>query len=159
MRTALSSLAIACLVVACGDGSTATAPDARPAAFSVTVTPNPIQEEPCGGCGPLTGQLWAVGTVVVSETAGTGGSVENIGMRLVGGSSGVIAEGSFDAAAVRALAGSNRVPAGGMLSIPQVGPHYDQAAGGMPSTLTFTLDLVDDGGHSAQKSVAVPVMP
>ncbi|HKA88772.1 MAG TPA: hypothetical protein VKE22_13980 [Haliangiales bacterium] len=159
MRPVLATLGLICVAAACGDGSTASTADARPASFSVTVMPNPIHEEPCGGCGPVTGQLWAVGTVMVAESAGTGGTVESIGVRLVGGASQVIAEGGFDAAAIRSLAGSNRVPGGGMLVVPEVGPHYDQAAGGSPSTLTFTVDLRDDGGRTDRKTVAVPVMP
>jgi hypothetical protein len=151
-------LVVSCLA-ACGDNAATPLPDAGPASFAVTVAPNPIQEEPCGGCGPVTGQLWAVGMMTVTESAGVAGSVDAIGMRLTGASSQVIAEGSFDAAAVRALAGSNRVPAHGTLAIPHVGPHYDEAAGGNPATLRFTVDLVDDGGHAAQKIVDVPVTP
>jgi hypothetical protein len=154
----LAALLTAC-AISCGDTQTMTAVDAPPpAAFTVTVAPDPIVEAPCGGCGPSSGQLWAVGTVTIQETAGAGASVQRIAMRLARGGE-TIAEGSFDAAAVGAIAGSNRVPARGALAVPEVGPHYDEALGGMNATLTFTIDLTDDGGHPAQKIVDVAVVP
>jgi len=150
---------LAVCAVSCGDNPPAVSPDARPAAsFALSVSPDPIVEAPCGGCGPLTGQLWAVGTLTIRETAGVGGSVDQIAMRLHRGGQ-TIAEGSFAAAAITTLAGSNRVPAAGHLDVPMVGPHYDQALGGMMSTLTFTVSLTDDGGHTAQTTVDVTVQP
>lgn len=144
---------------ACGGGSPS-GPTGGPtqAVITLTASPNPIVGAPCGGCGAGSLDREAVTGLTIRETAGVGGTVVGIAMSLRdAGTDAVIASGEFDTAAVAALAGSSRVPAGGALVVPSVGVHYPRNRGGRSGTLTFTVRMTDDRGNEVSQELAVPV--
>jgi hypothetical protein len=93
------------------------------------------------------------------ESGGIGARVQSLGMRLHDAAGATVAEGSFDTAAVTQLAGTARLPADGRLDVPSVGPHYDAAKGGRALTLTYTVTVLDDNGHTLSEALDVPVHP
>lgn len=147
------------LTFGCG-GSSASGPTGGPtqASFTLTASPNPIAGTRCHACGSASTDREAVTVLTIRETAGVGGTVASIAMTLRdAGTNAVIASGEFDAAAVTAIAGSNRVPGGGSLVVPSVGVHYPREDGGRSATLTYTVRVSDERGNPASLDLAVPV--
>jgi hypothetical protein len=156
MRLAGVVVLVPLVFAACG-GASPGAP--RQAGVALSASPNPVQEEPCGACGTLPDQLWAVTTLSVRETGGVGGRVAGVVVSLRNDQGTSLGGGRFDAAAIMSQAGTSRVEANGLLSIPGMGPHYDRSLGGRPATLSLTLQLDDDNAHHLEVSLDVPVLP
>jgi len=156
MRKA-GSLAVAVLAaafVACGGGSPS-APTVASAVLSVSANPSQIAAVPCSGCGAGSTDREAATTVTVTETAGLGAAVTAIEMTLrETGTNAVLASGAFDAAAVTQLAGSNRVPARGTLSV-RCGVHYADNLAGRTGVLTYVVRATDDRGNQLSQTIAV----
>jgi hypothetical protein len=142
---------------ACGAGP---ASPSRTAALTLAIVPDPVPEAPCptSACGDAVDQLFAVGALRLSETNGVGGRVDSISMTQTSASR-VVASGTFDAAAVAALAGSNRFTPNGRLEVPGIGVHYDRSLGSVEATLSVTVRATDDAGHSLSATAAVAVAP
>lgn len=127
--------------------------------IAVTVTANPAQVAgvPCAGCGAGSTDREAETTLVIRETGGASGTVTQIEISLrEQGTNAVLASGAFDAAAVTQLAGSNRVPARGTLSV-RCGVHYPAEHAGKPAILTYTVRVTDERGNAASSIVTVTV--
>lgn len=126
-------------------------------AFDVTANPNPIAGAPCTGCGSASTDRWSVTALTLTETAGVAGNVASIAMTLRDGNNGVVAQGEFDGSNIVQLAGSNRLPARGALTVRDVGTHYAASFAGTPGTLTYVIRLTDDSGNQVAKQIVVPV--
>jgi hypothetical protein len=150
----------AALVSGCGgEGSTPNEPISS-GAFTVTVTPNPIVAADCDPavCGG-EGVLVAVGSLVITETAGVGGFVNLAAISLRNAATNAeVGTFSFSAQDIAARAGTNRVSANGTLTIPGLGAAYRLPGGARAATMSFAVALTDD--HSFPKSylVTVPVI-
>jgi hypothetical protein len=156
MRT-VGSLAIAAIAVAfvgCGGGSPS-APTVASAVIAVSANPSQIAGALCTGCGAGSTDREAATTVTVTETAGLGAAVTAIEMTLrETGTNAVLASGSFDAAAVTQLAGSNRVPARGTLNV-RCGVHYANNLAGRTGVLTCVVRVTDDRGNQLSQTITV----
>ncbi len=154
-------LSIALLVGASGCGGGSPASPSGQAVLSLSLAPNPLLEAVCprSACGVATGQLYAVGTLTIRETAGVAGRIDVVSMtqRTVAGT--VMASGQFDASAIAALAGTNRFAPNGSVTIPAVGVHYDQALGHVEATLTVVVQTTDENGHALSPMISAPVAP
>ncbi len=148
------------LLCGCGSGDGPVSPVGS-AALTLEMAPDPLAEAicPASACGSEAGQLYSVGTLTLRETGGLGGRVDSIAMvqRAAGGA--IQGAGQFDADAVAALAATNRFAANGLLSIPDIGVHYERSLGGLPASLTVTVRATDEGGHSVTAAIEVPVTP
>jgi len=158
-RSSRGVLAVALAVLpSCGGGGGPTGPTG-PSSSSVTIAVNPPAWAavacPASSCGPVTGELEAAGTLIVRETAGLGGSVDSIAVQSRDAAGAVLAQGAFDAAGVRQLAGTNRVAASGSLNVPGVGMHF--APDRRPATIAITVQFIDDRGNRLSASLSVAV--
>ena len=157
-RVELVWTVLALMSVACGSSGSASAPSPGSAAISVSASPGTIAGAACAGCGAQSTDREAVTQLTIQETGGVAGSVSGIDMTLrETGTNAVIASGSFDSAAVGALAGSSRVAANGSLTVRSVGVHYAREQSGKAATLTFTVRFRDDLGNNVSRDLAVPV--
>ena len=152
-------LAVAC-VAGCGGGGSNPNETVSSGAFTVTVTPNPIVAADCDPavCGG-EGVLVAVGTLVITETAGVGGFVNLAAISLRNTATNAeVGTFSFTAQDIAARAGTNRVGPNGTLSIPGLGAAYRLPGGARAATMSFAVAITDD--HSFPKSflVTVPVL-
>jgi hypothetical protein len=154
-------LSIALLVGAGGCGGGGPSSPSGQAVLSLSLAPNPLPEAVCppSACGVATGQVYAIGTLTVRETAGVAGRIDVVSMtqRTVDGT--VMASGQFDAAAIAALAGTNRFASNGTVTIPAVGVHYDQALGHVAATVTVVVQATDESGHAVSAMISAPVTP
>jgi hypothetical protein len=144
---------IAASVAACGSGS----PSSPTPVIVITVTANPAQitGAPCTGCGAGSTDREAATTLQIQETAGVAGTVTLIDMSLrEQGTNVVIAAGSFESGGITQLAGSNRVPARGSLSV-RCGVHYPAGQAGKSAILTYTVRVSDGGGNQVSQTIAV----
>ena len=143
--------------VGCGGGA-GTGPSA-PAVAALTLAASPGSWAavacPPSSCGPVTGELEAAGSVTIRETAGVGGTVDTIAMQSRDAGGAVLGQGTFDAAGVRQLAGTDRVAASGSRAVPGVGMHF--APDRRPATIVVTVHFTDDRGNGLDASVTVPV--
>lgn len=155
MRTAGYVIAaLAAGGAACGG----TPPSPSPViAIVVTANPPQVAGAPCSGCGAGSTDRESATTLLIQETGGAAGTITLIEMSLrEQGTNATIASGSFDAAAVTQLAGSNRVPARGILSV-RCGVHYAASEAGKTAILTYTVRVADDRGNQAAQTVTVAV--
>jgi hypothetical protein len=128
-------------------------------AIAVTVTANPPQVTgaPCAGCGAGSTDREAETTLLIRETGGASGTVTQIEMSLrEQGTDAILASGTFDAAAVTQLAGTNRIPARGTLSV-RCGVHYPAEQSGKTAILTYTVRVTGERGTAASSIVTVAV--
>ena len=159
-KAALAMIVAAASLAGCGgDGGSPNDPISS-GAFTVTVTPNPIVATDCDPavCGG-EGVLVAVGTIVITETAGVGGFVNLAAISLRNAATNAeVGTLSYSAQEIAALAGTNRVSANGTLTIPGLGAAYRLPGGARAATMSFAVALTDD--HSFPKSflVTVPVV-
>ena len=160
MRATAALVTMAACLAGCGGGSDTPNEPISSGAFTVTVTPNPIVAADCDPavCGG-EGVLLAVGTLVITETAGVGGFVNLAAISLRNTATNAeVGTLSYSAQEITALAGTNRVAANGTLTIPGLGAAYRLPGGARAATMSFAVALTDD--HSFPKSylVTVPVI-
>jgi hypothetical protein len=150
-------LSLALLASACGGGGGGGGPTAPPATAVLTLSanPNPALGGPCTHCGSLGGQREVTTSVTVRESAGVAASAIEIGMTLRLASGEVLAQGTFNAAAIAQQAGSGRIPASGQLVIP-IGVHYPENRNGLGATLHIDFAANDDNGHQAVVALDLP---
>ena len=150
----LSFIATSVAIVACGSGSPAS-PTPSSAAITLSASPSPISGGLCAGCGAGSTDRESLTTLTIQDTAGVGAVVTSIEMTLREQSTNVVmTSGSFDAAAVTQLAGSNRIPARGALNV-RCGVHYPAAEGGKAAVLTYVVRVTDDRGNQVSQTIAV----
>jgi hypothetical protein len=82
--------------------------------------------------------------------------VDSIAVQSRDAAGAVLAQGAFDAAGVRQLAGTNRVAASGSLNVPGVGMHF--APDHRPATIAITVQFIGDRGNRLNASLSVAVM-
>jgi hypothetical protein len=143
---------LALLVPAC-TSNTPTSGDAARATIVVTVDPNPIT----GTQNPLTFQVTASYKVVVTETAGLGGTLNFVSASVFDPATGVqVALNYFDAKDLLVFVGSDRIEPNGTVSVPQTTtfqlPDLSAAA-----TLIVAVQLNDDRGSLLNASILVPI--
>ena len=160
MRSTAALMMTAAFLAGCGGSGSNPNETVSSGAFTVTVTPNPIVAADCDPavCGG-EGVLLAVGTLVITETAGVGGFVNLAAISLRNTATNAeIGTLSYSAQEIAALAGTNRVSANGTLTIPGLGAAYRLPGGARAATMSFAVALTDD--HSFPKSylVTVPVI-
>src|SRR5262249_5047164 len=116
----LTAVACALTIAACGGGGGGGGPTAPPptAALALSGTPSPAMGGPCTHCGSLGGQREVTTDVAVRESAGVGANAIEIGMILRLSTGEVLAQGSWNTAAITQQAGSARIPPSGQLVIP-----------------------------------------
>ena len=154
----VTALLLATLGAACGSGSPP-APSVTAAAITVSANPSAITGVVCARCGAGSTDRESVTTLTVQETAGLAGTVTQIEMTLrEAGTNAVIGAGSFEAAAVAQIAGTNRVAARGSLNIPEVGVHYPANQGGKSAVLTYIVRFTDDRGNQPTQTITVTVL-
>ena len=138
----------AVLVTGCGGESNPVAPSPSPdlprAALVVSVNAEPV----AAGASPATHLArWAV---VIRETAGVGGGVNFLNAMIRDADSGADPDPggllNIDASLVAARAGSNRVPAGGSLTVPE-SLEFALPAGGTKIVIRVAVQVTDDNGH------------
>jgi len=139
-------------------GSTPAGP--LPTAAITVRVPASIAARVCTRCGNLVGELEVALDVVIEETAGVGGRLVSVTNFILAGSGGTIeGPGNYDAAGL-ALWGvtSLRINAGGTLTITQIGIHFAPSERArLPGTLSFTVNFVDDNGHTITRDVVIQV--
>jgi hypothetical protein len=130
-------------------------------AFTVAISPNPIVAADCDPavCGSA-GVLVAVGTMTITETAGTGGFVNLIGISLRSAATNAeIGVLNFTASEIAALTGgTNRINRNGTLTIPNLGAAYRLPGGAREANMAFAAAITDDNGNSRSYLVTVPVI-
>jgi hypothetical protein len=132
----------------CGGDSNPAAPTPTPeppsAALVVTVNAQPV----AAGADPET--HLARWDVVIRETAGVGGGVNLLNATIRDADSGASPEAGgvliLDGTLVTARAGSNRVPAGGSLTVPEERP-FSLQSGSTRIVISVAVQLIDDNGH------------
>jgi len=155
MRTLGQTLAVALAAALAACGSDTGNPNSPSMAITVSANPAQITGAACTGCGAGSTDREALTTLQIQETAGVAGTVAAIDMSLrEQGTNAVIGAGSFDAAAIAQLAGSNRVPARGTLNV-RCGVHYPAGQAGKSAILTYTVRVTDDRGNQVTQTVAV----
>ena len=155
MRTLGQTLAVALAAALAACGSDTGTPNSPSMAITVSANPAQITGALCTGCGAGSTDREALTTLQIQETAGAAGTVTVIDMSLrEQGTNDVIGAGSFDAAAIAQIAGSNRVPARGTLSV-RCGVHYPAGQAGKSAILTYTVRVTDDRGNQVTQTVAV----
>ena len=144
----------------CGGGSSTPNDPVVSGSFTVTVAPNPIVAADCDPavCGSA-GVLVALGNMTITESAGTGGFVNLIGISLRNAATnaevGVLNYSSQD---VANLAGTNRVNRNGTLTIPNLGAAYRLPGGARAANMVFAVAITDDIGAARTFQVTVPVV-
>ena len=132
------------------------APAPASASLSLSVSPNPVTATETGDPETPLRADW----VVTITTAGAGGAVSFVNATLRDADTGALPDPtgrlSLAAPAIAAQAGTNRVPAGGSLRVAQ-GLDYALPADGRRGTLVVTVQLIDDLGNLASRSVTVAV--
>ena len=129
-------------------------------AFTVTMSPNPIVAADCDPavCG-AEGVLVAVGNMTITESAGTGGLVNIIGISLRNAATNVeVGTLTLTAQDVANLAGNNRVNPRGTLTIPNLGAAYRLPGGARAATMSFAVAITDDHNQARSFLVTVPVV-
>ena len=122
------------------------APNTTPKAqVALSLVPDP------DGAGPGTAAPHSARwRVVLTESAGVGGTVESVNMTMRDASSGATAKPTTSLALagedVRARAGTDRVPPSGSLSF-DVAVEYGLLSGGQAVTVTGAARFTDDDGH------------
>jgi hypothetical protein len=165
MRHTLA-IALSCCAAAACSGSGASAPSTSgtsPAAVIVlSMTPDPVVEDPACLCGGLPNRVSAIGRLTVRETAGVGVRIDSLRATLRNSATGATTFTSdFTQADVAGHAGGvNRVAASGSLNVIDVGGHYDRGLSGA-GILTIEVRGTDDRGNAvtAQLVVAVSAAP
>jgi hypothetical protein len=159
VRITVAVLSLALTGAACRGASPA-APTAAPtpvaASLALSLSPDPIvaaeNDDPDA---PLRAD-WVV-TITVS---GAGGTVSFVNSTLRDKASGALPEPrgtlSLAEAGIVAQVGSNRVPAGGSIRVAQ-GLAYALPSGNRSATLVVTVQLIDDLGNLASRSVSTTV--
>jgi len=137
---------VAAIAVAVGCGGTT-----GPTSAVVTVSASPPQSAVCTGCGAGSTDREVTTTLTIQETAGVAATVTAIEMALRDQGNAVIASGT-----ITPLAGSNRVPARGTLSVP-AGVHYGAAQAGRPGIISYTIRVSDERGNQLSQVVTAPV--
>jgi hypothetical protein len=146
--------------VACGGGqlTNPSPPAAAPAkaTVSIAINPDPVVATDSSNPEAPFDARWTV--EITSSTIGA--RVNFVNATLRDGASGAEAEPSgmlsLGAADIAAAAGSNRVEPQGSLAVAQ-SLEYGLPSGGRVGVLTVTVQLTDDNGSLASKSVQVPV--
>jgi len=155
MRTPGQILAVTLTATLAACGSDTGNPNSPSIAITVSANPAQITGALCTGCGAGSTDREALTTLQIQETAGAAGTVTVIDMSLrEQGTNDVIGAGSFDAAAIAQIAGSNRVPARGTLNV-RCGVHYPAGQAGKSAILTYTVHVTDDRGNQVTQTVAV----
>lgn len=158
-RFALAVLSLPLTWAAChGASPAAPAPVPTPAAASlaVSLSPDPIvaveNDDPEA---PFRAD-W----VVTITAAGAGGTVSFVNATLRDAESGALPEPrgtlSLGDAGIVAEVGSNRIPAGGSVRVPQ-GLAYALPGDNRRATLVVTVQLIDDQGNLVSRSVGTTV--
>jgi hypothetical protein len=151
---------LAAVLAGCGGGSSSPNAPVVSGAFTMTVAPNPIVAADCDPavCGSA-GVLLAVGNVTITESAGTGGFVNLIGISLRNAATnaevGVL---EYTASDIAAITGTNRVNRNGTLTIPNLGAAYRLPGGARAATMAFAAAITDDNGNQRSFLVTVPVI-
>jgi hypothetical protein len=141
------------LVVGLGCGGATNGPTA--AIVSAALAPDVLTPVACVACGPTSGQLELRSTLTLREGAGVGATVESVGVLFRNDAGAVVAQGEFDSTGVVQLAGSNRLPAGGTLTVP-LGIHFADSAR-RPGTFTATPVVRDERGNRITLTASRPV--
>ncbi len=147
----------ALLFAACGS-STSTAPSGTtPATLILDAAPNPATSDVCSGCGSGSTDREVQTALTIRETAGVGVGIDAIDMTLRDqATNGVIASGTFDAAAVTQLAGTSRIPARGTLIV-RCSVHYPAAQAGAAASFMLTVRATDERGNRLSPNTLVTV--
>jgi hypothetical protein len=154
------AMVVAAVLAGCGGGSSTPNGPVVSGSFTVTVTPNPIVAADCDPavCGSA-GVLLAVGSMTITESAGTGGFVNLIGISLRNAATnaevGVL---NYSAADIAAVTGTNRVNRNGTLTIPNLGAAYRLPGGAREANMAFAVAITDDNGNQRSYLVTVPVI-
>jgi hypothetical protein len=137
-------------VASCGSP---TAPSA--AVLTVTVSPNPIVATAVPG----SSQLLAVFSLTIKESAGLGANVDFVTATLTDPSNGAqLNTINFGASNILVRAGTNRVAGKGTLSIDNIGATYTPGPVGRQATMTITVQMEDQAGHTSAQALTVPVV-
>ena len=170
MRRFAAVLVVALASVACGlRNPGAPTADATPAPTSVSpvkaraavmlaISPNPVVSTDSDDPAYPRQASWQV---VLRETGGVGATVNFVNATLRDAATGVLADPhgvlSLSSADVLTAVGSNRLPAGGSIAVPQ-SVTYLLASGDLaPGRLAVTVQLTDDNGNVVGSSVNVLV--
>ena len=134
-------------VAACGGHDnpvTPTSPSPSPqAALVVTVNAQPVVP------GTEPGKLLARWNVVIRETAGVGGAINLMSATIRDADSGAGGDDNvllLDGSLVAAQAGSNRVPAGGSLTVAE-SQQFSLDSGSTKVAISVAVQFADDNGH------------
>ena len=156
MARRLSLCWMVIFVAACGGGGGGGGPiQTLPiASVAVSFNPDPLTARPCDGCGPLVGELEALATVVLRESAGVSARIAHFDVS-IRSSAGAVIAGPADRPNVR-----DTIPAGGTLNLP-FETHFPGGAGNsnMPAVLRLEVGLVDGNGHTLTVSREVTILP
>jgi hypothetical protein len=143
---------LALLVPACSS-NTPTIGDATRALITVTVDPNPITATQ----NPLTSEVTATYKVVITETAGLGGTVNFVSSSVFDPATGLqVALNYFDSQDLLVFVGSDRIEPSGTVSVPQT-TTYLLPDLSIAATLTVAVQVTDDRGSLVNTSVLVPI--
>jgi hypothetical protein len=123
------------------------------ARIQVTVDPNPIT----GTQNPLTSAVTATYKVMITETAGLGGTVNFVSSAVYDPATGLqVAINYFDSSDLVVFVGTSRLEANGTLTVPQT-ISYVLPNLTINATLTVAAQLTDDRGSIVNASVLVPI--
>ncbi len=140
------ALLLLVLLPACGE-NTGTSVTASEAAASVSAV---VEASPVAPTTDPERPMLAAWTVVIRNSGNVAGSVSFVNSTLRDANSGAQASPrgmlSLGAADIIGLAGTNRVLAGGSLSVP-VSMQYALLSGGREAVLNVAVQVVDDNGH------------
>jgi hypothetical protein len=141
------------LVLPACSSSTPTIGDAIRAVVVVTVDPNPIT----GAQNPLTAAVTATYKVVLTETAGLGGTVNFVSSSVYDPATGLqVAINYFDSSDLVVFVGTSRLEPNGTLNVPQT-LSYLLPGLSTAATLTVSTQLTDDRGNLVNSSILVPI--
>ncbi len=149
----LGAVALAAsLAAGCGNNNN-TITDVPRAALTVAVDPTPVPPSQ----NALTGVISIGYKIVVTETAGLGGTVQFISSQVYDPATGqLLSLTYFDSDDLVVFVGTKRIDPGGTLTVPQTAsfllPDLSKNA-----TLVVNVQLLDDRGNTVNQSVLVKV--
>ena len=143
LRTLLLAQALLPLAACGGGGGGSPSEPPRAAIVSLSLAPDPMPSRPCGGCGPLVGELETTTMATLRESGGVAARVTGF-VVAVRSASGAVIAGPGDRPAVR-----DTVGASGSTTI-TFDTHFPGGPGGanLPATLRVEVQLLDARGNT-----------
>jgi hypothetical protein len=133
-------------------------PSSPRSAVTIAVSPSPVLSTDSGEARAPRRASWQV---VLRETGGVGATVNFVNATLRDAGTGVLADPhgvlSQSSSDVLAAAGSNHLPAGGSLAVPQIVTFALSGGVAAPGRLEISVQLTDDAGNVVSASATATV--